>query len=155
MSGGNVVGPLIDQVGPSIADAAINHMKYYQDLKQNRPLVRPLTVTGKSWERKQKEKFKLKTKQNSLDHKKHPTQAVLNRLEQGHLPQLLMLNQHLYQRHRILRIHQLLEHDDLIKLNVNDELGAARVITLKIQQIGLILTLAESSDYSAQTVKVL
>ena len=86
MSGGNVVGPLIDQVGPSIADAAINHMKYYQDLKQNRPLVRPLTVTGKSWERKQKEKFKLETKQNSLDHKKHPTQAALNRQEQGHQP---------------------------------------------------------------------
>ena len=66
-----------------------------------------------------------------------------------------MLDQHLYQLHRILRIHQLLEHEDLIKLNVNDELGATRVITLKIQQIGLILTLAESSDYSAQTGKVL
>ena len=27
MSEGNVVGPLIDQIGPPIADEAINHMK--------------------------------------------------------------------------------------------------------------------------------
>ena len=86
MSEGNVVGPLIDQIGPPIADEAIDHTKWYQDLKQNLPLVHPPTVTGESWERKQKEKFKLKTKQNSLGHTKRPIRAVLKRLEQGHQP---------------------------------------------------------------------
>ena len=86
MSRGNVVGPLIDRIGPPIADEAIDHTKWYQDLKQNLPLVHPLTVTGENLERKQKEKFKPKTKQNNLGHTKRPIRAVLKRLEQGHQP---------------------------------------------------------------------
>ena len=54
----------------------------------------------------------------------------------------------LYQVH-----HQRLDHGDLTKLNAYAVLGETRVTTLKIQQIGLILILVESSDYSAQTGK--
>ena len=86
MSRGNVAGPLIDQIGPPIADEAINHMKSYQDLKQNLLLVRPPIVTVENWERKQKEQFKLKMKQSNLGHKKRPTRAGLKRPEQGHQP---------------------------------------------------------------------
>ena len=86
MSWGNAAGPLIGQIGPSIADEAINHMKYYQDLKPNLLLVRPPTGMDESWERKQKDKFKLKMKQSSLGHKKRPIRAVLKRLEQGPQP---------------------------------------------------------------------
>ena len=49
--------------------------------------------------------------------------------------------------------HQRLDHGDLTELNAFAEPGETRVSTLKIQQIGLILTLVESSDYSAQTGK--
>ena len=65
MSWGNAAGPSIGQIGPPIADEAINHMKYYQDRKPNLLLVHPPTGMDESWERNQKDKSKLQTKQNS------------------------------------------------------------------------------------------
>ena len=41
MHEGNVDGLSTDQVDLYIADAAIDHMKYYQDLKLNLPLAHP------------------------------------------------------------------------------------------------------------------
>ena len=41
MHEGNVDGLSTDQVDQFIADAATDHMKYYQDLKLNLPLAHP------------------------------------------------------------------------------------------------------------------
>ena len=138
---GNADGLLTDRIDPFTADEAIIHMRYYLDQKLNPLLVHPLTGTDGNSEQKQNEKSKLQTKPNGLDRKKHPIQGVQQRL-------MLDLLRHV---RRIL--HFQFEHVDLTKSNVYVEHGETRVTTLKTQQTGPISTLAESSDYSAQTGK--
>ena len=119
-------------------------MEQYQDLKLNLLSTHLPLEMDESWEKTQNEKFKLQTKQNSLDCKQHPIQAMQQHLERGQQPQLLIPD-FLSLIHRVH--HYLFKHEDPIKFNEYAEHGGIQVIILRIPQIGPTLSLAESSDY--------